>query len=248
MIFVADDFGFSPSTNAAILELAAAGAIDGASVLMTGPSADGIAQLARHPGVKVGLHLSLTWGRAVSDPAGLGALVDGQGRFHALSAFARRLLARRIEMAALRTEIEAQLEALLRCAGRVDYVDGHQHVHVVPLVFETLNEILGTGRFGRCRVRFGTMADGPLVRRGLFNTFVGYQHVRRRLGRVTFHFDTAATVRDLPPPGGAATDDGTEAMLHVAHPDVPEPHLDGSTYDFQSRVDQFRRLLAARRR
>jgi predicted glycoside hydrolase/deacetylase ChbG (UPF0249 family) len=242
VIYVADDFGYSPTIDAAILELAAHGVLDGASVLVTGSGLDHVAKLRQIPQLQIGLHLSLTWGQPAAKSSGRSGLVDSEGRFHGLPRFVFRVVSGRISIAELRAEIEAQFDRLAECAGRVDFVDGHEHVHFLPPVFEALNDVLGTQESPRRRIRFGRMGNGGLVRRGLINSLVSYQDLRRRLGKVEFHFQTTSALVDFADCDEHAVGGSTEAMLHLAHPDLPDASLSDAPYDFENRVAQFRRM------
>lgn len=119
----ADDFGAGPAVDAAILELAQAGRIDAVSCLVLGPSfaADAAALRALHDRVDAGLHIDLASGRG-----GLAALLVAS---HA------RLLRR----AGVAARLAAQLDAFESAfGGPPDFVDGHQHVHALPVVRDAL--------------------------------------------------------------------------------------------------------------
>lgn len=148
--FHADDLGLHPAVNATILELRDAGALDSASVLVAAPAAEAAAQAcARRPDFELALHLCLSEGPPVADPARIPGLLDAQGRL-ALG-FGRLLLLgfvplwcpprRRLE-GQLALELEAQIrrfQALF--PGRPLRLDGHQHVHLTPLVWRQLRQL-----------------------------------------------------------------------------------------------------------
>ena len=145
--FHADDLGLHPAVNATILQLHAAGALDSASVLVTAPAAEAAAQAcATRPGLELVLHLCLSEGPPAADPAQIPDLLDREGRL-AMS-FGRLLLAgcgpawwprrRRLERQ-LVLELQAQLQRFqVLFPGRPLQLDGHQHVHLVPLVWQQL--------------------------------------------------------------------------------------------------------------
>jgi chitin disaccharide deacetylase len=145
----ADDLGLSDATNRAILQLAQAGRLDGASLLVNGPAAaSGVAGWsaleAERPDLQLCLHLCLTEGPAAAPAATIPDLVDARG--HLRLSFGRWLLAslgpprqqRRIAEQ-LGREIEAQIARFRQlCGPGPIHLDGHQHIHLVPLVLNTL--------------------------------------------------------------------------------------------------------------
>jgi predicted glycoside hydrolase/deacetylase ChbG (UPF0249 family) len=129
-----DDFGLDAAVDGSVFALAAAGRISATGALVDAPRwrADG-PRLAQELGARIdiGLHLNLSesfadrpapyaWGEAV------------------LKAYAGLL-----DRAAVRAEIERQLAAFERVAGRTpDFIDGHRHVHQLPVVREALLQAL----------------------------------------------------------------------------------------------------------
>jgi predicted glycoside hydrolase/deacetylase ChbG (UPF0249 family) len=135
----ADDFGAFPGADAGILRLVDGDRLGGVSCQVAGGafSADAPALRERAGAVDAGLHLDLAAGRG-----GLAALL--------LRSHARALDAR-----ATANRIAEQLDAFELALGRPPaFVDGHQHVHELPVVREALLDVLAR-RYGR---------PGPLVR------------------------------------------------------------------------------------
>lgn len=124
-----DDFGLHEGVNVAVFRLAELGRLNAASCMVGapawGPSVAGLAALPRQA-IELGLHLDLTEHPIRQSPQSLPRLIA--------AAYARRL-----DPSRLSDEIEAQLDAFEQHAGRApDYVDGHQHVHQLPLVRDAL--------------------------------------------------------------------------------------------------------------
>jgi predicted glycoside hydrolase/deacetylase ChbG (UPF0249 family) len=92
------------------------------------------------PSLCVGLHLVLCDGRSASPPSSIPDLVDAQGRFPPtpLAAGLRDWIERRKLRGQLEREIRAQIEAFLATGLVLDYVDGHHHLHMHPVIFERL--------------------------------------------------------------------------------------------------------------
>jgi len=138
----ADDYGISPSVNAAIRDLLVRGRINATSVMTVAPSfhrAEALALQALNTTgrrVAIGLHVTLTAPfRPLSD--GFAPLRDGA--FPALPALLMRACLRSLEPDALTAEIARQLRAFAEHFGRPpDFIDGHQHVQLFPQVREAL--------------------------------------------------------------------------------------------------------------
>jgi len=148
--FHADDLGLHPAVNATILRLHDAGALDSASVLVTGPAAAAAAAAcALRPRFELALHLCLSEGLPAADPLEVPDLLDGEGRL-ALG-FGRLLLlgclppwwSRRRRLARqLSRELQAQVQRFQALfPGRPLALDGHQHVHLTPLVWAQVREL-----------------------------------------------------------------------------------------------------------
>jgi len=241
-IYVADDYGLAETIDRAILELARRRALDGASAVVVTSGLQHLAALRELPHLKVGLHLCITEGRPASPPAALGALVTDDGRFGGLGRLARLWLAGRLEAAALRKEIAAQIERLRAGAGRVDYVDGHQHVQLLPPVERALEDVIRSAGLGALRVRLGRVRSGRLRHRLVLNALIGLRRARSR----ALPFETTEDFVDYESfADGTPCARSTEVMLHVAHPDVPDPSLDATSYPFAARVEQFQRRVRA---
>lgn len=129
-----DDFGLSAGVDRAVLRLATQRRLNAVSCMVGAPawSADCSALRSLDAAqVDIGLHLDLT-----QFP-----LRDGSRR--TLRGWLLAAALRSIERAPLRAEIEAQLDAFERSLGRAPaHLDGHQHVHQLPVVRELLLESL----------------------------------------------------------------------------------------------------------
>jgi predicted glycoside hydrolase/deacetylase ChbG (UPF0249 family) len=134
----ADDYGIAPGVNAAIRELVSCGRLNATSVMVLSPYFDTDAACAldalntSQRRVAIGLHVTLT---APYSPlsAGFGPMQDG--KFFPLGEMMRRAFSRRLLPQALRREIKTQLRTFVEAFGRPpDFVDGHQHVHLLPQV------------------------------------------------------------------------------------------------------------------
>jgi chitin disaccharide deacetylase len=128
-----DDVGQHDAINAGARELLARGRVSALSAMVHGPCWDEGRVLLRDARrtADVGLHLDL------SEPWGDRRFVRPWRRLVAES------LLGRLDTAALRIEIEAQLDAFEHGLGHSpDFIDGHRHVHQLPGVRDLLVQAL----------------------------------------------------------------------------------------------------------
>ena len=130
----ADDYGMAAGVNKAIRDLATKGHLNAVSVMTVAPRFDeapALAEIVQGGRPAIGLHFTLT---APYRPLTPGAPTQA-GRFLPLAALMRAAFLRRLDGAALRAEVDAQLAAFAAAFGRApDFVDGHQHVHLLPQI------------------------------------------------------------------------------------------------------------------
>lgn len=135
IVLIADDFGLSPAVDAGITELAERGRLSGFGCLTQLPRWFDAARTLdqsqlRAGGVQIGLHLNLTQGFGAAWHRSLPLLISG--------AYAGLLPRDRI-----RESFRTQWDRFTQALGRTpDYMDGHQHVHQLPMVRDCLLELL----------------------------------------------------------------------------------------------------------
>ena len=131
-----DDFGLHAGVNAAVLRLASLQRVNAVACMVGAPSwhaaREQLASLEA-AGVEIGLHLDFT--EFPLDPTLRRALPVLQG-----AAYTGRLDESRV-----RVEIERQHAALEQALGHTPaFVDGHQHVHQLPMIRRLLIDVLGS--------------------------------------------------------------------------------------------------------
>jgi len=140
----ADDYGMAPGVNRGIRELLAGGRINATSVMVVSPNfsmaqADALVSACAGRNAAIGLHFTLTAPfrpLATSRHARDGTFLDLRRTFAAG-------LLRRLDAAVLQAEAETQLETFQKAFGRPpDFVDGHQHVHLLPQVADVLLAVI----------------------------------------------------------------------------------------------------------
>ncbi|MFM0174420.1 hopanoid biosynthesis-associated protein HpnK [Paraburkholderia sediminicola] len=162
LIVTADDFGLHARVNLAVEQAHRDGVLSAASLMIGAPAAgDAVARARALPRLRVGLHLVLADGDAVTPRAGIAALLDEHGRFgdnmvrdgvrFFFLPHVRKQLAR---------EIRAQFEAFAQTGLTLDHVNTHKHFHLHPTV---LGLILDIGReYGMKAMRLPFEANAPL--------------------------------------------------------------------------------------
>lgn len=133
VIVCADDFGIAPGVDRAIAQLIGQGRITATSCMTVMPSWKADSGLLRPlaQSADLGLHFTLT------DQRPLGAMprIAPGGRLPPLPALVRAALLRRLDADEIRGEFRRQWSAFERGLGRPpDFIDGHQHVHQLPVI------------------------------------------------------------------------------------------------------------------
>ena len=134
----ADDFGYSPEVNAAVMRAHREGILRFASLMVLRPAAAEAAALARElPKLGVGLHLELCADQP--EKAGLRYFFDAKAR------------------AGVEGEIRRQIEALLALGVKPTHADGHINIHVHPVIFPALCRLAREYGIPRVRVPGGEL-------------------------------------------------------------------------------------------
>lgn len=127
LIVNADDLGMSEGINRGILEAHLAGIVTSTTALMTMPAARAGIELVQRqaPGLGLGLHLNLTYGRPLLSARQVPSLVRSSGRFVSLP---RGLgLRHHWRHRDIEAELNAQFERFVEVAGCLpDHLDSHQ--------------------------------------------------------------------------------------------------------------------------
>jgi chitin disaccharide deacetylase len=95
----------------------------------------------------LGIHLNLTQGRPLSGCRYPAELLDPEGRFPGVFAFFARLRRRPDTFqAAIRTELEQQVQVICDHGLQPTHLDGHQYIEMMPQLAQVVSELLD--RFG----------------------------------------------------------------------------------------------------
>jgi chitin disaccharide deacetylase len=142
LIVNADDFGYTPGVNRAILECSNRGPVRSTTLMAAAPAFDDAVRLAKsEERLAVGVHLTLTELKPVLPPERLAGLAGPSGLLPAgLGALAACLL-RSDARASVAAELRAQVARVVDHGIRPTHLDSHKHVHLLPPVMECAAQI-----------------------------------------------------------------------------------------------------------
>jgi predicted glycoside hydrolase/deacetylase ChbG (UPF0249 family) len=223
VILNADDYAMDEGVDAAVLDLAARGVVTAASAMVLSPSWPAAGRRLMDAPLDRGLHFDLTSefaapGRSATLPRLMGAAFSG-----------------RLDRSAVRHALDRQLDRFEAVTGTApDFVDGHQHVHQLPLVRDVLLSSL-KGRYGAAASRIGIRSCLARHWRGLkaaIITGAGARGLARLAGKGNHPANTDfAGVYDFSPQADLAglwrvwfaslAGERPLIMCHVASHDVP---------------------------
>ena len=192
LVVIADDFGMGPETSRGILELAAAGVVGGAVLIVNSPYAADAVRAWRQSGVRldVGWHPNLTMDPPSAPPERVPSLVGPDGCLWPLGAFLKLVVLGRIRAAEVEIELQAKYDRFLAMVGHVPtVVNSHQHAAIFPPVGDVLLKVLSVQRplpyLRRVREPWAMLAriPGAKIKRTVL-TVLGRRHARaqHRLG------------------------------------------------------------------
>lgn len=149
-IIDADDFGLSRGITDSILETFDLGALTSTSILPNGESVEYALQeyAKRAEKLRLAVHLNLTEGLPLSVPSDIPLLVDTKGGFRhsSTSLMFSYMFASGTRKAQFRNQVRSELTAqwqYIRTHASVTAADGHQHVHMIPFVFDVVTKLPG---------------------------------------------------------------------------------------------------------
>ncbi|MBZ6076360.1 ChbG/HpnK family deacetylase [Microvirga puerhi] len=141
LVLCADDFGMTDGVSRGILDLMEQGRLSATSVMTNMPGWRRAEQdLRPYAGrIGIGLHLNLTTGTPIQP---MSHVAPG-GRFQPIGALISNAFRGRLSVSEIAEEIRRQLVAFEGVhEAPPDFVDGHQHVHVLPVIRQALFTVL----------------------------------------------------------------------------------------------------------
>lgn len=222
LIVNADDFGLTSGVNRAVEEAHRSGILTSTTVLVGFDAAAESAEVARRcPALGFGLHVNLTEGRPVLDPARVHTLVDGDGLFD--PRLARRALLGRVDARHVHDEVAAQAERLRALGVEPSHWDSHQGIAFWPQLIRPIAAATRAAGITRARSQrvwaTGRVASSPttavirLAERATAFGLRGFVTPDRRTS-AALAGGWAELFRVLPAAGT------TEVVTHPAHVDA----------------------------
>jgi predicted glycoside hydrolase/deacetylase ChbG (UPF0249 family) len=139
LIINADDFGYCPKRDKAIVDLFEQKSISSTSLLVNGDNAYQACSYAKLYNIPMGIHLNLTEGRPITnDLYQIKSLINSDGLMHGKIGLRNELEKGNLNQEHIEYEIERQLNKYKELTdGQIPkHIDGHQHIHVHPMIVE----------------------------------------------------------------------------------------------------------------
>ena len=156
--------------------------------------AEAMALLEGDRDLHVAVHLNLTEGKCLSDPAQIPLLAAADGRFYPSFVRLLRLTLgprRREAVGQMELELDAQIARVLPLmGGRPLRLDGHQHIQMIPGVMEAVRNVVKKRGYSVEYVRFSREPLGPYLRHpALWKDFRAVNVVKNLVLNVLSWFD-----------------------------------------------------------
>jgi predicted glycoside hydrolase/deacetylase ChbG (UPF0249 family) len=246
LIVTADDVGLHEGMTLGAVRAHREGIVTACSVAPNGRTFDHAVELLRGcPALDVGVHLTLVEGRPICPPDRVPSLVTTDGRLmNGYRRFVARYVLGRVAVADVELELRTQIERVMEAGLALCHLNGHQHLHVLPRIFDVVVRLAGAYGIPYVRILDDRVpADVPLGRRA---AVAGLSRLGRRArsraaahglrtNRATIgvagagHLDTARLIRLL-----GRVDDLTELVAHPGMDDSSIGQSYGWHYDWDA--------------
>lgn len=173
--FHADDYGVTAQQSERILDCFRNGALNSISVLPNAPALKDSLKILDNADpdgnqIRRVLHLNFVEGRPLAGAEKVPLLVDETGYFD--KSFIRFFQWNYIKRGRIRQELARQLKleitAQLRAVTveynyRITAIDSHQHYHMIPIIFDSLMEVLSDKEFERLDIQYIRIPVDPVA-------------------------------------------------------------------------------------
>jgi chitin disaccharide deacetylase len=139
LIVNADDFGFTPGVNRAIVESHTHGIVTSSTLMANGRAfADAVSLSKTIPYLSVGCHVVLIDGKPILSSKQLNSLTTDSRFRDGIKMFAARAIAGRIHADQVAAEATAQIHKIQSAGIAITHIDTHKHTHIFPKILRPL--------------------------------------------------------------------------------------------------------------
>lgn len=161
LIVNADDFGYFDEVSRGIIHAAQCGTVTATGVMANGPAlARWLDNLKALRPFSVGVHLNASLGIPLTVEMQR-ELPASDGRFPSKGALLSALLLQRIDVNILLQEWRAQIQRCLDLGLTLQFVNSHEHVHMLPGLYSRVRSL--AAEFGIVHVRGPRPEWGPVI-------------------------------------------------------------------------------------
>jgi len=141
LIVNADDFGYFDSVSRGIIEAARCGTVTATGILANSINLERqIEELSTLPGLDVGVHLNLTFGRPCSKTLRI-QFDQKEGLFPSKFKLIQSLLSRTIKVSTVKSEWRAQIMRCISFGLEIQFLNSHEHIHMFPPLYNAACEL-----------------------------------------------------------------------------------------------------------
>lgn len=198
--FHSDDYGMTSHSDARIEACWEGGCLNSVSIVPNGVLDEAVARLQSPVGrnVRTVVHINLVEGKALSPADKVGLITDCDGSF--CHSFGGLLL---LSLSAKREELKKQIydEMMLQLktvaaalpADATICIDSHQHVHIIPLIFKTMLDVIRDSNIKIAAMRIPAEPVRPfLFCPSLYFTYRPVNLIKQWLINFLYNFDRSA--------------------------------------------------------
>ena len=137
IIFNGDDFGYSRGVNIAMIDCYEKGVMKSCSLMVNMPGAEEAAKMMKeHPGLSVGIHLTLTVGKPITP--NLRTLIKENGNFNK----GMLMESGHVDQEEIRTELRAQMNRYIELTGHLPaHINSHHGICKIQGAEEVVCEL-----------------------------------------------------------------------------------------------------------
>jgi chitin disaccharide deacetylase len=151
LIVHADDFGETEQITLGICEGIDAGVVTSTSIMANMPATDFALRRAKSIGDRAsfGVHLNFCEGRPLTSAP---TMVDAAGNFCGKRQLFLRSITGRLAATDVEQEVQAQVTRIVSGGFRVSHLDGHKHLHQLPVICNAVAKVARAHNIERVRL------------------------------------------------------------------------------------------------